>query len=77
MKAKLFPPQQAVLDHGIIHLGFSAVISLPTGTGKTTLAEMAMDRALAKGERVAYLTPLKSIAEVYVVKTFWTESSLV
>ena len=59
----LFPPQQAVLDHGIIDLGFSAVLSLPTGAGKTTLAEMGMDRALARGERVAYLTPLKALAE--------------
>jgi len=63
MKTKLFPPQQTVLDHGIIDLGFSAVLSLPTGTGKTTLAEMAMDRALECGERVAYLTPLKALAE--------------
>ena len=59
----LFPPQQAVLDHGIIDLGFSSVLSLPTGAGKTTLAEMGMDRALARGERVAYLTPLKALAE--------------
>lgn len=59
----LFPPQQAVLDHGIIDLGFSAVLSLPTGAGKTTLAELGMDRALARGERVAYLTPLKALAE--------------
>ena len=60
---KLFPPQQAVLDHGILDLGFSSVLSLPTGSGKTTLAEMAMERALACGEKVAYLTPLKALAE--------------
>jgi helicase len=59
----LFPPQQAVLDHGIPDLGFSSVLSLPTGSGKTTLAEIAMERALAKGESVAYLTPLKALAE--------------
>ena len=63
MEATLFPPQQAVLEHGIIDLGFSSVLSLPTGAGKTTLAEMGMDRALARGERVAYLTPLKALAE--------------
>ncbi len=59
----LFPPQQAVLDHGILDLGFSSVLSLPTGAGKTTLAEMAIDLALARGEKVAYLTPLKALAE--------------
>lgn len=60
---ELFPPQQEVLQHGILDLGFSSVLSLPTGAGKTTLAEMAIDRALARGERVAYLTPLKALAE--------------
>ena len=59
----LYPPQQEILDHGIIDLGFSSVISLPTGAGKTTLAEIGMDRALAHGERVTYLTPLKALAE--------------
>ena len=59
----LFPPQQEILDHGILDLGFSSVISLPTGTGKTTLAEMAIDRALQRSENAIYLTPLKAIAE--------------
>lgn len=59
----LFPPQQEVLDHGILDLGFSSVLSLPTGAGKTTIAEMGIDRALERGERVAYLTPLKALAE--------------
>lgn len=61
--SSLFPPQQEVLDHGILELGFSAVLCLPTGAGKTTLAEIGMDNALARGERVAYLTPLKALAE--------------
>lgn len=61
--SSLFPHQQDVIDHGILDLGFSAVLSLPTGGGKTTLAEMGIDRALARGERVAYLTPLKALAE--------------
>lgn len=59
----LYPPQQDVLDHAIPDLGFSSVLSLPTGAGKTKLAEVAMDRTLANGERVAYLTPLKALAE--------------
>lgn len=64
MSAKiLFPPQEAVIEHGMLDLGFSAVLSLPTGSGKTTIAEMGMERALASGERVAYLTPLKALAE--------------
>lgn len=62
----LYPPQQDVLDHAIPDLGFSSVLSLPTGAGKTKLAEIAMDRALSSGERVAYLTPLKALAEEQV-----------
>lgn len=60
---RLFPPQQEILEHGILDLGFSSVLCLPTGSGKTTLAEMGIDRALARGEKVAYLTPLKALAE--------------
>jgi helicase len=63
MHETLFPPQQEVLNHGILDLGFSSVLSLTTGSGKTTLAEMGMDRALGRSERVAYLTPLKALAE--------------
>ena len=59
----LFPPQQEILEHGILDLGFSSVISLPTGAGKTTLAEMAIDRALQRCETAIYLTPLKALAE--------------
>ena len=59
----LFPPQQEILENGILDLGFSSVISLPTGAGKTTMAEMAIDRALQCSETAIYLTPLKAIAE--------------
>lgn len=55
------------MEQGILDLGFSSVLSLATGSGKTTLAEMAMERALARGERVAYLTPLKALAEEKLV----------
>lgn len=63
IQTTLFPPQQEILDHGILDLGFSSVLSLSTGAGKTTLAEMGMDRALLRGEKVVYLTPLKALAE--------------
>lgn len=63
MYQQLFPPQQEVLDHGILDLGFSAVLSLATGSGKTTLAELGIEKALARNERAIYLTPLKALAE--------------
>jgi helicase len=71
IQTTLFPPQQEVLNHGILDLGFSSVLSLSTGAGKTTLAEMGMDRALIRGERVAYLTPLKALAEEKI--TSWRD----
>lgn len=37
-------------------------LALP-GAAKTTLAEVGIDRALARGERAIYLTPLKALAE--------------
>lgn len=71
IQTTLFPPQQEVLNHGILDLGFSSVLSLSTGAGKTTLAEMGMERALIRGERVAYLTPLKALAEEKI--TSWRD----
>ena len=67
MSMTLYPPQQDVVEYGFFELGFSSILSLPTGAGKTTLAEIGMDRALARGERVAYLTPLKALAEEKLV----------
>jgi helicase len=63
MYKSLFPPQQTVLELGFLDLGFSSVLSISTGAGKTTLAEIGMDKALAQGERAIYLTPLKALAE--------------
>lgn len=58
----LYPVQQAVIEHGILEFGYSAVLSLPTGSGKTRLAEMAIDVALSRGERAVYLAPLRVLA---------------
>jgi helicase len=69
MYTSLFPPQQAVLEQGFLDLGFSSVLSLATGAGKTTLAEIGIDKALGHGERAIYLTPLKALAEEKV--TTW------
>lgn len=43
--------------------GVSVVISAPTNTGKTFVAELAVINASLKGKRSFYLVPLKSIAE--------------
>jgi superfamily II RNA helicase len=46
----------AILD------GKSVIVSAPTGSGKTLVAEFAIHAALANGRRIAYTTPLKALS---------------
>src|SRR5207247_4985915 len=40
----------------------SVIVSAPTGSGKTLVAEFAIHAALAEGKRIAYTTPLKALS---------------
>jgi superfamily II RNA helicase len=42
--------------------GENVIVGAPTGSGKTAVGEMAILLALARGARVGYLTPLKSLS---------------
>jgi superfamily II RNA helicase len=42
--------------------GESVVVCAPTGSGKTLIGEYAIHRALARGKRVFYTTPLKALS---------------
>ncbi|MGF1499812.1 MAG: DEAD/DEAH box helicase [Elainellaceae cyanobacterium] len=42
--------------------GRSVVVCAPTGSGKTLIGEYAIHRALARGKRVFYTTPLKALS---------------
>jgi superfamily II RNA helicase len=42
--------------------GQSVVVCAPTGSGKTLIGEYAIYRALARGKRVFYTTPLKALS---------------
>lgn len=42
--------------------GSSVLVSAPTGVGKTVIAEMAIDRALSRGESALYASPLKALS---------------
>lgn len=58
----LNPPQQELVESGLLDTGFSWVLQLPTGSGKTYLAEQAIERAVRQGQRAVYLTPLRALA---------------
>lgn len=58
----LTPPQREVLDSGLLHSGFNCVLQMPTGSGKTWLAERAIAAVLGSGGRAIYLTPLRALA---------------
>ena len=45
-----------------LEAGKSVVVTAPTGSGKTLIGEFAIYRALARGKRVFYTTPLKALS---------------
>src|SRR5437870_2705217 len=57
------PPQRAVLDRGLLSAGFHCVLQMPTGSGKTWLAEQAVGDVLGRGRRAVFLTPLRALAD--------------
>ena len=59
----LNPPQQFVVDAKMLEAGFSCVLQMSTGTGKTWLAQLAIRHVLARGKRAIYLTPLRALAD--------------
>ena len=62
------PPRSFELDDfqreaiGYLDEGTSVVVSAPTGSGKTYIAEHAIARALARGQRSVYTTPIKALS---------------
>lgn len=58
---KLNPPQEAAVKAGLLE-GKSLVISSPTASGKTLIAELAMLKNFLSGKKTIYLAPLKALA---------------
>lgn len=55
--------QQYVFDANLLYSGFNLVIQMPTGSGKSWLAEQAIKRTMEDGDKAIYVAPLKALAE--------------
>jgi helicase len=62
----LNPAQKEAMERGFLTSGFNVVLQMPTGAGKTWLAELAIYSTLRKGMRAIYLTPLRALANELV-----------
>ena len=62
---KLYDYQRKAIEEGILNLKDSYVISAPTASGKTLLAELLSIKFLIENpdKKVLYITPLKSLAK--------------
>ena len=49
-----------------IAAGHSVIVAAPTGSGKTLVADYAIDQAFAEGWRVVYTSPIKALSLVRV-----------
>jgi helicase len=58
---ELYPPQGEAVDAGILD-GESVVASVPTASGKTLIAELAMLSAVQRGGKALYIVPLRALA---------------
>jgi helicase len=58
---QLYPPQQAAVEAGVAD-GDSVVAAVPTASGKTLIATMAMLSAVERGGKALYVVPLRALA---------------
>ena len=59
--AELYPPQRAAVEAGVVD-GESLVAAVPTASGKTLIAELAMLAAVERGGKALYIVPLRALA---------------
>ncbi len=57
----LYPPQGEAIDKGLLE-GKNMVAAIPTASGKTLIAELAMLSSITKGGKALYIVPLRALA---------------
>lgn len=63
MNMILFPPQEQVLEQGILDKQEHCFLNMATGSGKTFLAELEIEKILRSSFKAIYVTPLRALAE--------------
>ncbi|HNQ33002.1 MAG TPA: DEAD/DEAH box helicase, partial [Methanoculleus sp.] len=58
---ELYPPQAACVEAGLF-AGKNLLIAIPTASGKTLVAEMAMHHQVGRGGKCLYIVPLRALA---------------
>ncbi|HUS76486.1 MAG TPA: ATP-dependent DNA helicase [Methanothrix sp.] len=58
---ELYPPQAEAVERGLLD-GKNMLLAMPTASGKTLLAELAMLKAALQGSRSLYIVPLRALA---------------
>jgi helicase len=58
---ELYPPQAEAVEAGVTE-GQNIVAAIPTASGKTLVAELAMLSAVARGGKALYIVPLRALA---------------
>lgn len=56
------PDEYQTLAAKYLHMGESVLVTAPTGTGKTAIAQYIISKNLAAGKRTFYTTPLKALS---------------
>ncbi|MGZ0747043.1 ATP-dependent DNA helicase [Haloparvum sp. AD34] len=59
--AELYPPQEQAVEAGLLD-GENLVAAVPTASGKTLIAELAMLSAIERGGTALYIVPLRALA---------------
>jgi ATP-dependent RNA helicase HelY len=62
-KPVIWPNHLPAINKGILDMGTSAVLVLPTGAGKTTLSELKIAATVSAGKKVVFLVPTLALVD--------------